>query len=59
MALTLFTRDGITQRIAAGQQIVIFDGLVLRLDGWLSRHPGGETVIRHMVGMDGTDPVKQ
>lgn len=41
--------------IADGHAIVVFDGLVLRLDSWLSRHPGGRLAILHMIGKDATD----
>ncbi|CAI4212039.1 unnamed protein product [Parascedosporium putredinis] len=43
--------------IADGQKIVIMDEYVLKLDGWLDRHPGGRLVILHMVGKDATDEI--
>lgn len=43
--------------IADGQKIVIMDDYVLKLDGWLDRHPGGRLVILHMVGKDATDEI--
>lgn len=45
-------------RIADGQTIVIFEDMVLRLDGWLDKHPGGRLAIEHMVGRDATDEIK-
>lgn len=44
-------------RIAQGQTIVIFEEHVLKLDGWLDRHPGGRLAIMHMVGKDATDEI--
>jgi delta8-fatty-acid desaturase len=43
--------------IAKGQTIVIFEESVLKLDGWLDRHPGGRLAILHMVGRDATDEI--
>jgi hypothetical protein len=44
--------------IANGHTIVILDNLVLRLDSWLDRHPGGRLAILHMVGKDATDEIQ-
>jgi len=44
--------------IAEGHAIVMFDGMVLRLDSWLEKHPGGRLAILHMVGRDATDEIK-
>jgi len=44
--------------IAEGQAIVIFENMILRLDSWLERHPGGRLVILHMVGRNATDEMK-
>lgn len=44
--------------IADGHAIVIFDDMVLRLDSWLEKHPGGRLAILHMVGRDATDEIK-
>jgi delta8-fatty-acid desaturase len=43
--------------IAAGRVIVISEGRVLQLDGWLDKHPGGRLAILHMVGRDATDEI--
>lgn len=43
--------------IADGDTIVIFQDYVLRLNGWLHKHPGGSLVIQHMVGRDATDEI--
>ncbi|KAK5692887.1 hypothetical protein LTR97_010363 [Elasticomyces elasticus] len=51
----LYTRSDIFALIAAGGVIVIKDDAVLRLDGWMEKHPGGRLAISHMVGRDATD----
>lgn len=43
--------------IADGHTIVISEGRVLRLDGWLKKHPGGRLAILHMVGRDATNEI--
>ena len=43
--------------IADGRKIVIVDQKVLKVDGWLKYHPGGDKAILHMVGRDATDEV--
>jgi delta8-fatty-acid desaturase len=40
-----------------GRQIVIMDGNVLQLDGWLKEHPGGKLAILHMVGRDASNEI--
>lgn len=40
-----------------GKQIVVMDGNVLQLDGWLDDHPGGRLVIQHMVGRDASNEI--
>jgi predicted heme/steroid binding protein len=44
--------------IAEGHIIVIYEDMVLRLDTWLHKHPGGRLAILHMVGRDATDEMK-
>ncbi|KAI4090739.1 MAG: hypothetical protein LQ339_008283 [Xanthoria mediterranea] len=53
----VLTRHHVAALIAAGDTIVINQGLVLRLNGWLDHHPGGRLVIQHMVGRDATDEI--
>ncbi|KAL9009369.1 MAG: hypothetical protein Q9173_005594 [Seirophora scorigena] len=53
----VYSRTDIDALIAAGDAIVINDGNVLRLNGWLDKHPGGGLVIQHMVGRDATDEI--
>ncbi|KAF8465924.1 fatty acid desaturase-domain-containing protein [Kalaharituber pfeilii] len=54
---TILTRRQIEGMISEGRAIIIVDCMVLRLDSWLSYHPGGERAILHMVGKDATDEV--
>ncbi|KAF2815989.1 delta 8-(E)-sphingolipid desaturase [Mytilinidion resinicola] len=56
-AKRLFSPREIEGLIAEGQLIVIHEGFVLRLDGWLEKHPGGRLAILHMVGRDATDEI--
>jgi delta8-fatty-acid desaturase len=51
----IFTRREIEGLIAGGDDIVLFEGAVLRLNAWKDKHPGGKFVIQHMVGRDATD----
>ncbi|KAF7586513.1 hypothetical protein BBP40_008773 [Aspergillus hancockii] len=53
----VLSRRAIEGMIAEGQLIIILDNMVLRLDSWVKFHPGGELVIKHMVGRDATDEV--
>ena len=53
----ILSATAIRQLIACGKQIVISEGRVLQLDGWLKKHPGGELAILHMVGRDATDEI--
>ena len=55
--LRILTRSTIHQLVAKGHQIVIANSRVLQLDKWLTRHPGGEKTILHMVGRDATDEI--
>ena len=43
--------------IADGHIIVIWEGKVLRLNGWLDKHPGGRLAVLHMVGRDASDEI--
>lgn len=52
-----FSRRRIEGLIAAGRVIVITEGRVLQLDGWLDKHPGGRLAVLHMVGRDATDEI--
>ena len=53
----VLSRDTIEGLIAEGRKIIIVDGKVLKVDAWLSYHPGGDLAILHMVGKDATDEV--
>lgn len=53
----VLTRREIEAQIAEGRYIFILDQFVIKADGWLKYHPGGEKAIMHMVGRDATDEV--
>ncbi|KAL2040555.1 hypothetical protein N7G274_006534 [Stereocaulon virgatum] len=53
----LLSRRKVEGLIAAGRVIVISEGRVLQLDGWLNKHPGGRLAVLHMVGRDATDEI--
>ena len=52
-----FSRREVEALIADGHVIVIREGRVLQLDGWLNKHPGGRLAVLHMVGRDATDEI--
>jgi len=47
-----FTPEEIDNQVKAGKQLVIFDNLVLNLDGYYWRHPGGKFNLTHNYGRD-------
>lgn len=49
--------EAVDAMIAKGDIIVIFQDNVLRLNSWLSKHPGGRLAILHMVGRDATEEI--
>ena len=49
--------QAIQNLIADGHIIVICDSYVLKLDGWLSKHPGGCLAIQHIVVRDACDEI--
>ncbi|ODQ81562.1 hypothetical protein BABINDRAFT_159837 [Babjeviella inositovora NRRL Y-12698] len=51
----VLSRQKIENMIAQGRAIIIYDSLVLDLTSWLSRHPGGDVAIFHLIGRDATD----
>jgi len=53
----VLSRREIEGMIAEEKLIIIVDGKVLRLDGWIKFHPGGDMAIKHMIGKDATDEV--
>lgn len=53
----VFTRREVEAKIAAGDVIIISEGRVLQLNGWLDKHPGGRLAVLHMVGRDATDEI--
>lgn len=55
MSDKVLSRKRIQELISVGKAIVIYDGYVLNLSGWLKKHPGGDLAIYHMIGRDATD----
>lgn len=53
----VLSTTAIRRLIASGKHIVISEGRVLQLDGWLDKHPGGRLAIKHMVGRDATNEI--
>lgn len=53
----VMTRREVEGLIADGRKVIIVDQYVLKVDGWLPYHPGGDKAIMHMVGRDATDEV--
>jgi delta8-fatty-acid desaturase len=53
----VLSRSEVEALIASGRSIIILDNKVLKVDAWLSYHPGGEKTIQHMIGRDATDEV--
>lgn len=49
------SRPKIAELISRGRAIVLYDGEVLDLTGWLPKHPGGDKAVQHMIGRDATD----
>lgn len=47
----------IKELIDDGKLIVIYEGLALKLDSWIDKHPGGRLAILHMVGRDASDEI--
>jgi sphingolipid 8-(E)-desaturase len=52
------SRRQVEAMIAENHIIVIIDGHVLKVDGWLKYHPGGDKAILHVVGREATDEVR-
>ena len=53
----IISRRDIESLIAHGHVIVLSESRVLKLDGWLDKHPGGKLAVYHMVGHDATDEI--
>ncbi|KAL4727153.1 hypothetical protein ACLX1H_006054 [Fusarium chlamydosporum] len=54
----VLTPAAVERMIADGQTIVVYEDAILKLDGWMDRHPGGRLAVLHMVGRDATDEMK-
>jgi hypothetical protein len=53
----VLTRREVEGMIAEGHILVVFEGRVLCLDGWIDKHPGGKLPLLHMVGMDASSEI--
>ncbi|KAJ2744898.1 hypothetical protein GGI20_002590 [Coemansia sp. BCRC 34301] len=56
--LPLCTASELRRRVEQGEYLVIIDGLVCKLNGFIDKHPGGPLSIMHMVGRDATDEAR-
>ena len=46
-----YTREEIAHRIVDhGDDLIIYMKKIYRLNSWIPHHPGGEMVVRHMIG---------
>ncbi len=58
-ATTLCTRQDVAARILAGEHLIIYHNLLLRIpQSWLDAHPGGTLALLHFVGRDATDELE-
>lgn len=53
--MTILTREDVEHRIANGDALVIYGKSVLKLNGWIKYHPGGDKAVHHLIGKDATD----
>ncbi|KAF9237310.1 delta 8-sphingoloid desaturase protein [Melanogaster broomeanus] len=53
-----WSRDEVAARILAGENLVVYNSLLLRIPhAWLCAHPGGTLAILHFVGRDASDEI--
>jgi len=53
-----WSRNKVAQHILAGDSLVIYRNLLLRIpNSWLDHHPGGSLAILHFVGRDASDEI--
>ncbi|KXN83858.1 Delta(8)-fatty-acid desaturase [Leucoagaricus sp. SymC.cos] len=58
-ATTLHTRQDVAARILAGEYLIVYRDLLLRIPpSWLDAHPGGSLALLHFVGRDATDEIE-
>lgn len=48
----ILTRSDIEDLIARRNIITIYQGKVLKMNGWIDKHPGGDLLVRHFIGRD-------
>jgi cytochrome b involved in lipid metabolism len=51
----IIPRSELASRIINGENLVIYNDLVLDLTRWADKHPGGKLAVLHFVGRDATD----
>ncbi|KAI5959600.1 SLD [Candida pseudojiufengensis] len=51
----IISRTEVINLLADGKVIVIYKDNVLNLTSWITRHPGGDKAVYHMIGRDATD----
>jgi delta8-fatty-acid desaturase len=58
-ATTLCTRQDVAARVLAGEHLIVYHDLLLRIpQSWLDAHPGGSLALLHFVGRDATDEIE-
>ena len=58
MGLVRWSRTDVAARILAGDALVVYRDLLLRVPhAWLAAHPGGALAILHFVGRDAADEI--
>jgi delta8-fatty-acid desaturase len=53
----VISRRVVEGMIAQGDIVVIFEGQVLKLNGWIEKHPGGKLPLLQMVGVDASSEI--
>ncbi|KAJ7092661.1 fatty acid desaturase-domain-containing protein [Mycena epipterygia] len=57
--MTAWTREAVAAGILAGDNLVVYNDLLLRIPAkWLDQHPGGALSILHFVGRDAADEIE-
>ncbi|ANB11053.1 hypothetical protein AWJ20_3849 [Sugiyamaella lignohabitans] len=53
----LLSREDVEVLIAEGNLVVIYHDRALKLNNWITKHPGGDKAVLHMVGRDASDEI--
>ena len=51
-SIKTYTPEELDKEVKAGKPLVVFDNLVLDVDGYERNHPGGKFVLTHNYGRD-------